>query len=242
MKTVIITGATRGIGAAISRKFAKEGYAVGAIYRNDDEAAQALISELAKDGAFVHAVKADISDPDQCMRAIEQIRRVLGSPCVLVNNAGTACIAPLVAMSDEEISHLVDADLKGAIYMTKYALPDLAENRGSIVNVSSIWGRVGASCESVYSAAKGGIVAFTLAMAKELAPSGVRVNCVAPGVIDTEMNAGLTSADRRELEERIPLGRMGTADEVASAVLWLAGEQSAYVSGQCLGVDGGFCG
>lgn len=239
MKTVIITGATRGIGAATALKFASADYAVCAIYRSDDAAARVLTDKLASNGNFAIAVKADVSDPCQCRRAVEKCARTLGAPSVLVNNAGVSAISPLVDMTDDEISSLIDADLKGAVYMTKYAQPYLVDNRGAIVNVSSVWGVVGASCESVYSAAKGGVIAFTKAMAKELAPSGVRVNCVAPGVIDTEMNARFDKQTRAAIAEDIPLGRFGSADEVADAVFWLA-DGATYVTGQCLGVDGGY--
>ena len=144
-----------------------------------------------------------------------------------------------VDMADDDISSLIDADLKGAIYMIKYAQPHLVDNGGAIVNVSSVWGVVGASCESVYSAAKGGLIAFTKAMAKELAPSGVRVNCVAPGVIDTAMNARFDERELAAITEDIPLGRFGTADEVADAIFWLS-DRATYVTGQCLGIDGGY--
>ena len=239
MKTVIITGASRGIGAATAAKFASEGYAVCVVYQSNDAAAQALITRLAENGAFALAVKADVSDPAQCRRAIEECRGTLGTPSVLVNNAGIACVAPLVDTSDDAISSVVGVDLKGVVYMTKYAQPYIAEKRGAIVNVSSVWGDVGASCESVYSAAKGGVIAFTKAMAKELAPSGVRVNCVAPGVIDTEMNALFDQSELSALRQDVPLGRFGAADEVADAIFWLA-DKASYVTGQCLGVDGGF--
>lgn len=239
MKTVIITGATRGIGAAAALKFASADYAICAVYRQDDSSARVLIDKLASNGCFATAIKADVSDPEQCRRVVEECARTLGAPCVLVNNAGLSAISPLVDMADDDISSLIDADLKGAIYMTKYAQPHLVDNGGAIVNVSSVWGVVGASCESVYSAAKGGVIAFTKAMAKELAPSGVRVNCVAPGVIDTSMNARFDERERAAITEDIPLGRFGTADEVADAIFWLA-DGATYVTGQCLGVDGGF--
>ena len=170
MKTVIITGATRGIGAAAALKFASADYAICAVYRQDNSSARVLIDKLASNGCFASAIKADVSDPQQCRRVVDECVRTLGAPCILVNNAGLSSISPLVDMTDDDISSLIDADLKGAIYMTKYAQPHLVDNGGAIVNVSSVWGVVGASCESVYSAAKGGLIAFTKAMAKLPSP------------------------------------------------------------------------
>ena len=227
----LITGGTRGIGFACCRLFSDAGYAVTALYSRDEGAARAARESLPQ----VDFVRADVANEADVARVFAGIP----SLDVLVNNAGICYFAQVqdVTMSDWE--RVMGVNTGGAFLATKYAVKIMLAKGGAIVNVSSVWGITGGSCESVYSASKGAVIAFTKATAKELAPAGITVNCVAPGVIDTAMNAHLQGEDRRALEAEIPLGRYGLPEEVAQAVFFLA--RAKYVTGQILGVDGGFC-
>lgn len=227
----LITGGTRGIGFACCRLFSDAGYAVTALYSRDEGAARAARESLPQ----VDFVRADVANEADVARVFAGIP----SLDVLVNNAGICHFAQVqdVTMSDWE--RVMGINTGGAFLATKYAVKKMLAKGGAIVNVSSVWGITGGSCESVYSASKGAVIAFTKATAKELAPAGITVNCVAPGVIDTAMNAHLQGEDRRALEAEIPLGRYGLPEEVAQAVFFLA--RAKYVTGQILGVDGGFC-
>ena len=227
----LITGGTRGIGFACCRLFSDAGYAVTALYSRDEGAARAARESLPQ----VDFVRADVANEADVARVFAGIP----SLDVLVNNAGICYFAQVqdVTMSDWE--RVMGINTGGAFLATKYAVKKMLAKGGAIVNVSSVWGITGGSCESVYSASKGAVIAFTKATAKELAPAGITVNCVAPGVIDTAMNAHLQGEDRRALEAEIPLGRYGLPEEVAQAVFFLA--PAKYVTGQILGVDGGFC-
>lgn len=227
----LITGGTRGIGFACCRLFSDAGYAVTALYSRDEGAARAARESLPQ----VDFVRADVANEADVARVFAGIP----SLDVLVNNAGICHFAQVqdVTMSDWE--RVMGVNTGGAFLATKYAVKKMLAKGGAIVNVSSVWGITGGSCESVYSASKGAVIAFTKATAKELAPAGITVNCVAPGVIDTAMNAHLQGEDRRALEAEIPLGRYGLPEEVAQAVFFLA--RAKYVTGQILGVDGGFC-
>lgn len=240
MKTVLVSGGARGIGRAIVKLAAKQGYAVAFTYKSSDEKAIELIAELAQDGCMVSAYKADSADKEALKRVVDAVKAEFGSIYALVNNAAESVIAPLTDMSDSEISRVLAVNLEGAITLTKLVCPVMTSAReGRIINISSVWGVSGASCESVYSAAKGGLIAFTKAMAKELAPSAVTVNCVCPGVIDTDMNSHLSAEDRRVLEEEIPMGRFGTPEEVAETVMFFI-SGADYITGQVICADGGF--
>ena len=227
----LITGGTRGIGLACCRLFCRMGYRVTATYASDIAAARAA-RELLPDVEFVCVDAAD-------EWAMAQLFERLPSLDVLVNNAGIDFYAQVqdVLLADWERVMRVNAG--GVFLATKYAVKKMLDKGGAIVNIASVWGVTGGSCESAYSASKGAVIAFTKATAKELAPAGITVNCVAPGVIDTAMNARLSSEERRALEAEIPMERFGTPEEVAEAVLFLA--RAKYVTGQVLGVDGGFC-
>lgn len=227
----LVTGGTRGIGFACCRAFARAGYAVTALWahaREDAERAQKLLPE-------VRFVRADVACEEDVARLFGETDRV----DVLVNNAGVSLFAQVQDVTREAWSRVMDTNAYGTFLCTKYAVKRmLSYGGGAIVNIASVWGECGGSCESVYSASKGALIAFTRALAKELAPSGITVNCVSPGVIDTPMNGRLDAAERAALAEEIPLGRFGTPEEVAETVLFLA--RQTYITGQVLGVNGGF--
>lgn len=236
MRTALITGGSRGIGAAAVRAFARAGFRAAFFYRADEAAAQTVARET---GAA--AIRCDVSDPDRVREACREAESTLGHIDALVNNAGIAQQKLLTDITDEDWRRMLDVNLSGAFYVTRTVLPGMiSRKRGSIVNVSSIWGQVGASCEAHYSAAKAGLIGLTRALAKEVGPSGVTVNCVCPGVIQTDMLGGFTPGDLKALAEETPLGRLGTPQEVAAAILWLCREEAAFVTGQVIGVDGGF--
>ena len=233
---ILITGGSRGIGRACVERFAHDGHAVAFLYKSNDTAAEAL---SAATGAL--ALRADISDADAVRRAVATVTQTLGGIDVLVNNAGVAEIKLFTDLSDNDWNRMVATNLSGAFFVTReVAKTMIANHRGRIVNVGSMWGKVGASCEVHYSAAKAGLRGMTMALAKELGPSNVTVNCVEPGVIDTDMNAMLDDNARTELCDATPLCRLGRADEVASLIAFLASDEAGFITGQCIGIDGGF--
>ncbi len=237
MKRILITGGSRGIGAATVRAFAAAGHAVAFLYHNNHAAAAALAAET---GAT--PIICDVSDPDAIRTALPAVTAALGGDLeVLVNNAAVAHIGLSRDMTDTEWRRVLDTDLSSAFYLTRELQPAMiAAGWGRIINVGSIWGRVGASCEVAYSAAKAGLRGMTMALAKELGPSGITVNCVEPGVIETEMNAALDEATKADLADATPLCRLGDPAEVAAIILFLASDAASFITGQCLGVDGGF--
>lgn len=227
----LISGGTRGIGLACCRLFCRMGYQVTALYSRDGKAADRARREL----PGVRFLRADVSDEE----AVKGVFSQTGTPDVLVNNAGIDLFAQVQDTRYSDWKRVMDVNAGGMFLLTKHAVPGMLSRGGAIVNVSSVWGVSGGSCESVYSASKGALIAFTKALARELAPSGITVNCVAPGVIDTAMNGRLNAEERGALAGEIPLGRFGTPEEVAEAVYFLA--TARYITGQTLGVDGGFC-
>lgn len=232
----VITGGSRGIGAAAVRAFCAAGYRVAFFYREDVSAASEL-SEAT--GAM--AIQADVSDAGQVNGAFALVRERLGPVDVLVNNAGIAQFRLFDEITDEDWRRMMSVNLDGAFYCARAVAPEMIGRRkGCILNVSSVWGLMGASCESHYAASKGAVIALTRSLAKELGPSGIRVNCVNPGVIKTDMNRDLDEDALKDLVGRTPLGRLGEASDVASALIFLAGEGAAFITGQVLGVDGGF--
>jgi len=240
-RAVLITGGSRGIGAACARAFAEAGWSVAVQYQSREDLALELKRELEEKGARCVTVRADVSDPEQATAAVEAVRRELGEPDCLVCNAGIALPQQLLTdTTPAQWRNLMGVDLDGVFHTVRAAVPGFVRRkRGSIVTVSSMWGVTGGSCEVPYSAAKAGVIGLTKALAKELGPSGIRVNCVAPGVIDTDMNAHLTPEDLAALGEETPLGRIGRPEEVAKAILFLAGEDASFITGQTLCVDGG---
>lgn len=235
MKTVLITGASRGIGAACARKFAAEGYRVAVHYNRSEEQAKALADEL---GGL--AVQADVSDSAQVSKMVDTVLDKFCQLDILVCNAGVSHVGLLSDMTDEQWRGLFGVNTDGVFHCCRQVIPHFVHRKqGRIVTVSSMWGQVGASCEAAYSASKAAVIGLTRALAKELGPSGISVNCVAPGVIDTEMNRALSEQDLQGLREETPLGRIGTAEQVADAVWFLSGGQSSFITGQVLAVNGG---
>lgn len=238
---VLITGASRGIGAAAARLFAQEGWDVVLNYNTSRDAAEQLAGELSGLGVQVVPIRADISDPAQAERLVREAEFSLGPLDAIVCNAGVALPQQLLTDTTPEAwRRLMSADLDGMFYVLRAAIPGLVrQKRGAIVTVSSMWGVVGGSCEAPYSAAKAGVIGLTKALAKELGPSNIRVNCVAPGVIATDMNGHLTPEDLAALKEETPLGRIGAPEEAAQAIAFLVSDRASFITGQVLSVDGG---
>lgn len=234
--SVLVTGGSRGIGAQIVKTFYHNGYNVAFCYHNADNAAQQLSAEL----PGVIAIKANLADTQQVESMCGQVLSTFGQLDVLVLNAGVSLQKLLQDTTCEEWDHLFAVNLRSMFLCCHKILPNMiAQQSGSIVTISSMWGQTGGSCEVAYSASKAGVIGFTKALAKEVGPSNIRVNCVAPGVIDTDMNAALSPADIACLQEETPLGQIGTADQVAKAVYSLACPDAAFITGQVLGVNGG---
>ena len=236
MANILVTGGSRGIGAAIAKKFAEQGDTVYITYCKSKEAAQALEQQYG-----IHPIFADFREDFGALKAGKAIAEQIGTIDTLVNNAAISVVDVFQCVSEEDCTALYRVNLFGTVDMTRAILPTmLQQHTGNIINITSVWGQTGASCEVDYSVTKGGIIAFTKALAKEVALSGIRVNAVSPGVIDTEMNARLSEEDRQELAEETPLQRIGKPEEVADAVLFLASERAAFITGQILPVNGGF--
>ena len=239
-KTVLITGGSRGIGAAAVRAFAAAGYAVALNYHVSRDAALRLTEELSAQGYTILPVQADVSDPVQVRDMVDNVLDKFCQLDILVCNAGRSWVGLLGDMTAEEWRELFSVNLDSVFYCCKAVLPHMIHRKkGKIITVSSMWGQVGASCEAAYSASKAGVIGLTKALAKELGPSGIAVNCVAPGVIDTEMNKNLTDEDLDALREETPLERIGKAEDVAESVLFLASEGADFITGQVLCPNGG---
>ena len=239
-KVILVTGASRGIGRAIAIELASKGAAIAINYSKDDEGAKATLENVIKNGGYGKLFKKDISNYNNCRELIDEVIGTFGKLDVLVNNAGISKFGLLMDMSLEEINDLVNTNLMGAIYLSKLAINNMMRNGGNIINISSVWGEVGASCEVIYSATKGGLNLFTKALAKEVASFNIRVNSVAPGVINTEMNNILDSEDKEVLKNEIPMMRFGEAHEVARVVSFLCEDKCKYLTGQIIRIDGGF--
>ena len=235
-RCVLISGGDRGIGAAAARAFWQAGYRVAVLYHTHAEAAAAL--EKALPGLL--AVQCDVASRASCEVAFHTVEQAVGHVDVLVSNAGIAQQKLFTDITPEEWQHMLDVNLTGAFNLCQLVLPGMIRRKaGRILTVSSMWGQTGGSCEVHYSAAKAGLIGLTKALAKEEGPSGITVNCVAPGVIDTDMMAAFTAEDKAALAEETPVGRLGSADEVAKLLLYLAGEDAGYITGQVFGVNGG---
>lgn len=239
-KTVLITGGSRGIGAECARRFAAAGYAVAVNYHRSEERAQALAEEIRAAGGVAELFRADVSDSAQVLEMVDNVLEKFCQLDILVCNAGVAQQKMLVDVTDDDWRGLMGVNLDGTFYCCRAVLPHFVHNKaGKIITMSSMWGQVGGSCEVAYSAAKAGIIGFTRALAKELGPSGITVNCIAPGVIDTEMNQNLGPEDLAALAEETPLGRIGTADDIAGCALFLASPAGDFMTGQVLAPNGG---
>ncbi len=239
--TVLITGASRGIGRACALAFGRAGWNVAVHYGQNAATAREVVQALQAMGCDAQAFCADVTDPAQvsaCARAvIDRFGPIRGLVCA----AGIAQQKLLTEVSDTDWDAMLGTDLSGVFYFDRAVLPGMIrEKAGAIVHISSVWGVHGASCEAHYSAAKAGVIGLTKALAKEVGPSGIRVNCVAPGVIDTDMCACFDSGTMTALAEETPLGRIGRPEDVASAVLFLCSDSAGFITGQILGVDGGF--
>ena len=236
MKTALVTGATGAIGSAVCRRLARDGVSVAVGYRTDPQTAQSLAREL---GGL--AVYCDVTDPQSVQAVVDNVLEKFCQLDILVCNAGVAWRGLLQDMTPEDWREVMSADLDGVFYCCRAALPPMiSQKSGQIITISSMWGEVGASCEAAYSAAKAGVIGLTRALAKEVGPSGVRVNCVSPGVIQSRMNETLEPQDLEALANDTPLGRIGAPKEVAEAVAFLASDAAGFITGQVLGVNGGF--
>ena len=231
MSVVLITGGSGAIGAAVVREFAKTDDVIFTYNKHNEQVCENALS-----------LQMDVTDANSVRETAERVLKEYSHIDVLVNNAGISLIKPFLDTTAEEWQRMLDVDLTGVFNVTKAVVPSMvSRKRGAVVNVSSVWGVHGASCEVAYSAAKAGVIGFTKALAKELGPSGITVNAIAPGVIDSPMNCKhLSSAELAELSEETPLGRLGRPEEVAKAVRSLA--ENRFITGQVLGVDGGFFG
>ena len=240
-KIVLITGASNGIGKEMAKAFALNGYKVVINYNKSKEHAIALANEICSNGQTAFAIKADVSKPKEVYEMIDEILKTFGHIDILINNAGICSNSLLIDESDEDINNVINTNLIGTINCTKQAcIHMIKRGYGKIINISSIWGVCGASNESVYSASKGGIIAFSKAMAKELAYSGITVNCIAPGVVETNMMKDFTDTEKQDIKSEIPLGRFARPQEIANLAMFLASKQADYITGQTITIDGGF--
>lgn len=236
MKTVLITGGSSGIGEAFVSAFSSAGYRVAFGYLNSKEDAERIAEKC---GAV--AIRADVGTFEGTSSLVSKAKESLGHIDVLINNAAISYVGLFTDFSNEDAKRLYEVNLMGALRITRAILPDMISRKsGRIINLSSVWGIVGASCEVDYSVSKAAIIGFTKALAKEVAPSGITVNCIAPGVIDTRMNSHLSEDEKRALCEEIPQGRMGTPEEIASLAIFLASPNSEYITGQTVSPNGGF--
>lgn len=239
-KVAIITGASRGIGRAIAIELGKEGASVVINYSKDEEGAKETLEALRELGGVAYAVKRDVSSFEGAEEIINKALEHFGKIDIVVNNAARSTLGLFMDATREDIEGLISTNLLGAMYLTKLAIPHMLGKGGAVLNISSMWGEVGASCEVLYSTSKGGLNLFTKALAKEMAPSNVRVNAIAPGVIDTKMNSFLSQEEREELENEIPVGRFGLPEEIGKTAVFLCSDDSSYITGQILRVDGGY--
>ncbi|MGE5627735.1 MAG: elongation factor P 5-aminopentanone reductase [Solirubrobacterales bacterium] len=239
-RVAIITGASKGIGAAIASELAAMGANVVINYKTDENGAENVLEDIKKEGGVGSIIKADVSNYDEAGKLVEETVKKYGKIDILINNAGISKIGLFIDMSEKDWDEVMNVNLKGVYNCThnvlKYMLP---QKKGCIVNISSMWGAAGGSCEVIYSATKGGVDSFTRALSKELAPSNIRVNALAPGVIETSMNSFMNDEDKAALECEIPLGYFGKCNQVAKAAAFLCSEDSDYITGQVINVNGG---
>ncbi len=240
-QTVLVTGASRGIGRDIARLFAERGFSVAINYNENQEAAESLLKELINADCKAMIVQADVSQKDQVDNMLHIISKSFGDIDILINNAGVAKQQLFTDISPEEWDRMFEVNVKGMYLCTKAVLPSMIRKQcGKIINISSIWGLTGASCEVLYSATKAAVIGMTKALAKELGPSNIQVNCVAPGVIATDMNSQLDEADLQELKDQTPLGVIGKGTDIAETVFFLSAGKADFITGQVISPNGGF--
>ena len=239
-KCALITGASGGIGKAIALRLAADGFDIAACYHTDEKSAIELGNELQQLGVNFKLYKADVADYKQVKNIFADAAEYFGGVSVLVNNAGMAQQKLFTDISEDEFDRICAVNFKSVYNCCKFAVPYMVNQKdGVIINVSSMWGVCGASCETVYSATKAAVIGFSKALARELAPSGIRVNCIAPGAIETKMNANLSESDKADFANEIPMGRFGSPEEIAGVVSFLASKDSAYITAQVITADGG---
>lgn len=240
MNIVLVTGASRGIGYSIARKMAARGYFVIGGYYKSEQQARELKADIEGHGGRIMLVQADISQKQQVEEMFLQIEKQVGSVDILVNNAGVSSQMLITDLTQEHWNAMWGVNVNGTLFCTQRVLPGMiSKKQGKIINISSIWGMVGASCEVHYSTTKAAIIGFTKALAKEVGPSGIQVNCIAPGVIQTDMLSGLTQEDLTALREETPLGLLGKGEDIASCVAFLASEEAGFLTGQVISPNGG---
>lgn len=236
MKTVFVTGGSRGIGAETVRTLSKHGYNVAFTYYKSGDQALNLAKET---GAL--AIFCDVSNSDAVNSAVDIAKESYGGIDILINNAGIDEFALFTDITDEMWHKMIDTNLSSAFYTSRAVLPGMISNKnGVIINISSMWGEVGASCEVHYSVSKAGLIGLTKALAKEVGPSGIRVNCITPGVVDTDMNKNLSKEDLEQLKTDTPLGKIGKTSDIVNAILFLCEDSSSFITGQVLGINGGY--
>ena len=235
-RTVFITGGSRGIGACAVKAFAKNGYNVAFTYLKSQEEALNLAT-----GSNILPILADCSKSESVEYAIQKAINCFGKIDILINNVGIDEFSLFTDITDEMWHRMIETNLSSAFYASRAVVKDMLKRKsGSIINISSMWGEVGASCEVHYSVSKAGIIGLTKALAKELGPSNIRVNCISPGVIDTDMNSHLSDEDLEQLKTDTPLGKIGKTEDVCSTILFLASESSSFITGQVISVNGGY--
>lgn len=238
-KVVIVTGSSRGIGRGIAEYLARNGFLVIANYNKSEKEAEELKQILADDNIFIDIYKADVSKREEVKKLVQYTFEKYGKIDVVINNAGIDQIKMFLDITDDDWDLMIKTNLNSVFYMCQEALPYMINRKeGSIINISSIWGLKGASCESAYSVTKAGIDALTKSLAKEVGPSNIRVNSIAPGIIDTDMNKFLSEDEKKEIIEEIPLQRIGKVEDVAKCAKWLIEEE--YITGQIIQLDGGW--
>ena len=238
-KVIIVTGASRGIGREISRELAKKGYIIIANYNKSEKQILELKEKLEKEKIKIDIFKADVSKRKETQQLVKYAIKKYGKIDVLINNAGISQIKEFTQITDEDWNNMININLNSVFYMTQEVCKNMIHNKnGCIINMSSIWGQIGASCESHYSVSKAGIDAITKSLAKELGPSNIRVNSIAPGIIDTEMNKNLSSEDLKSIKEEIPLEKIGKAKDIEKCIEWLIDDE--YTTGQIISINGGW--
>lgn len=240
MKSAIVTGASGGIGSQTAKQLANDGYSVAVIYNKNSTQADEIVNQIKSCGGEALAYKCDVGDSAQVNLTVELIEKSLGEITVLVNNAGIAQQKLFTDITDSDWKNMIETDLSGVFYFSRAVLPFMINRKyGKIINIASMWGETGGSCEVHYSAAKAGVIGLTKALAKEVSLSGITVNCVSPGAVETEMVTHLGEETLNLLKEEIPLGRLGTPSDIANAVSFLASDKASYITGQVLSVNGG---